>query len=122
LHVACPLAILPQIPSSSTSRSSHPEKTPPPIREHLDELAAIQAGYKNLNSVEEFLRDEEFIPESEEKTVHIDRAQLYRQYADCMSLQKRRPYSRTKFYNICRTMLKEFEGRSRKSMFLVRER
>jgi hypothetical protein len=94
---------------------------PPPILDHLDELTEVQQGYKNLNSIEEFLIDEGLIPEGDDKTFNINRNELYKQYAEAMALQRRQPFSRNKFYDKCRMFLKEEESHSRIKNFIVRE-
>lgn len=94
---------------------------PPPILPHLDELTKAQQGYKNLNSVEEFLIDEGLVPDGDDVTFTIKRDELYKQYAEAMALQRRHPYTRNKFYSKCRFLLKEEETRSRVWSFIVRE-
>ena len=95
--------------------------SPPPIIPHLDRLNEAQLTYKNLNSAEEFLVDEDLIPDEGDKTFGIERSQLYKQYADAMLIQRRHPFSRNKFYDKCRLSLQEEQGRSRTWNFLVRE-
>ena len=94
----------------------------PPIFDFLDELTEAQKSYKNLNSVEEFLIDEDLIPEKGDTTFDIRRDELYKQYAEAMNLQRRIPFSRNKFYGKCRVLLKEKTVGSRIWNFEVRER
>ncbi len=94
----------------------------PPIKGYLEEVAQVQVGYKNVNSVEEFLIEEDLIPSENLESVKVYRKSLYSNYVDFMSEQRRTNVTRNKFYNFLRKNLEEVEMENNKKGFLVKQK